>query len=81
MLMMEAEDSFCAGSLSAPQLHKTSPEPALHSSPRMRQGAVARQKYLQHLAFAFVAGGLLTYLCVSVLGHAGTLDAGGEHLH
>ncbi len=36
------------------------------------------QKYLQHVAFAFVAGGLLSYLCVTLLGHAGTLDAKGD---
>lgn len=68
----------CAGSFSAPQLHKASPEPIFHSSPRMRPGTMPKQKYLQHLAFAFVAGGLLTYLCVTLLGRAGTLDAKGD---
>lgn len=44
----------------------------------MRPGTMPKQKYLQHLAFAFVAGGLLTYLCVTLLGRAGTLDAKGD---
>ncbi len=44
----------------------------------MRQGMMSRQKHLQHVALAFVAGGLLTYVCVNLLGHAGTLDAKGD---
>ena len=31
--------------------------------------------HLQHLAFAFIAGGLLTYLCVTFLGSTGTFIA------
>ena len=46
----------------------------------MRPGTMPKQKYLQHLAFAFVAGGLLTYLCVTLLGRTGTLDAKGDEL-
>lgn len=67
-----------AGSLSAPQLHKVSPEPAFQGSPRMRQGMASRQKYLQHVALAFVAGGVLTYICVNLMGHAGRIDAKGD---
>ena len=44
----------------------------------MRQGMTSRQKYLQHVALAFVAGGVLTYVCVNLMGHAGTIDAKGE---
>lgn len=44
----------------------------------MRQGAMGRHRYLRHLAFAFVAGGLLSYLCVSWVGRAGTLDTRGN---
>ena len=35
--------------------------------------------YLQHLAFAFIAGGLLTYLCVTFLGSTGTFIARRTH--
>ena len=34
--------------------------------------------YLQHVAFAFIAGGLLTYLCVTFLGSTGTVSARGK---
>lgn len=61
-----------AGSFSAPQLHKPSPEPLFHTAPRMRPGVMAKHVYLQHVAFAFIAGGLLTYLCVTFLGNTGT---------
>ena len=38
----------------------------------MRPGVMAKHVYLQHVAFAFIAGGLLTYLCVTFLGNTGT---------
>ena len=44
----------------------------------MRQGMTSRQKHLQHVALAFVAGGLLTYICVNLMGHAGTMEARGD---
>ena len=44
----------------------------------MRQGAMGKQRYLRHLGLAFVAGGLLTYLCVTLVGRAGTLDTRGK---
>ena len=44
----------------------------------MRQGMLSRQKHVRHVALAFVAGGLLTYVCVNLLGHAGTIDAKGD---
>lgn len=31
-----------------------------------------KPKQFQHLAFAFVLGGLLTYLCTSLMGKAGS---------
>ena len=47
----------------------------------MRQGMPSRQKHLRHVAFAFVAGGLLTYMCISILGRAGPLEASGKLCH
>ena len=73
--VVSAETTPCAGSFSAPQLHKASPEPLFHTSPRMRPGAMAKHMYLQHLAFAFIGGGLLTYLCITFLGSTGILIA------
>ena len=42
---------------------------------------MSRQKHLRHVALAFVAGGLLTYVCVNLLGHAGTIDAKGASFY
>ena len=44
----------------------------------MRPGAMAKHMYLQHVAFAFIVGGLLTYLCVTFLGSTGTCSARGR---
>lgn len=77
-----------SGSISAPELSSrkqkqqegafdspssTAPSSGASTPRRMRTaGAGLRARDFQHMALSFVAGGLLTYMCVGLMGQAGT---------
>lgn len=69
--------SKLSGSFSAPELaHKqqqanTAAGPGLLTRISPRKMGPQKHKHFQQLALAFLAGGILTYLCTSLMGKAG----------
>lgn len=70
--------SKLSGSFSAPELahrqqqaHAGPDSPTRHSLRRKMAGQPKTRNF-QHLALAFLSGGLLTYLCTSLMGKAGS---------
>ena len=67
------QNAHLSGSFSAPELVHRSNSPVREGSdcPRMKPAGQSRARYLQHLALAFIVGGVLTYSCTSLMGKAG----------
>ena len=73
LLLSKLSGSFSAPELAHRQQHAHSgPDSPNRHSPRRKMVGQPKPKQFQHLAFAFVLGGLLTYLCTSLMGKAGS---------